>query len=145
MAHTEIIKVKYLADITPLKGYRYGDWIDLRSAVDITLHKGDFAYIPLGVAMELPKGCEAIMAPRSSAAEQFGIIQANSIGIMDESFCGDHDEWKMPVIAIRDTTVHKNDRICQFRVIYHMPLIQFEVVEELGNPDRGGYGTTGRQ
>ena len=139
----ETIKIRYLADIEKINPIANGNWIDLRAAEDISLKRGEFKLIPLGIAMELPEGYEAIVAPRSSTFKKFGIIQANSIGVIDESYCGNNDEWKMPVIAVRDTVIQKNDRICQFRIIKHQPEIEFSVVSSLENADRGGFGSTG--
>ena len=137
------IRVKMLADIEPPEAIEQGDWIDLRAAETILIVKGEFKYIPLGVAIQLPEGYEAIVAPRSSLFKRRGIIMTNSIGIMDESYCGDNDEWKFPAYATRDTLIPKGERICQFRIVRHQPEIKFEVVDTLGNPDRGGYGSTG--
>lgn len=141
------INIKYLSDkVEPLKNIEgeKSDWVDLRCAEDITLKKGDFKLIPLGVAISLPEGYEAIIAPRSSTFKNFGIIQTNSIGVIDESYCGDGDQWMMPVLATRDTEIHVNDRICQFRVFQHQPSIKFNAVDTLGNKNRGGFGSTGR-
>ena len=137
------IRVKKLADIEPPEAIEQGDWIDLRAAETILIVKGEFKYIPLGVAIQLPEGYEAIVAPRSSLFKRRGIIMTNSIGIMDESYCGDNDEWKFPAYATRDTLIPKGERICQFRIVKHQPEIKFEMVDTLGNPDRGGYGSTG--
>lgn len=137
------IRVKKLADIESPKAIEQGDWIDLRAAEAILIVKGEFKYIPLGVAMQLPEGYEAIVTPRSSLFKRRGIIMTNSIGIMDESYCGDNDEWKIPAYATRDTLIPKGERICQFRIVKHQPEIEFEIVDTLGNPDRGGYGSTG--
>ena len=139
----ENIKVKMLADIEPPEAIEQGDWIDLRAAETILIVKGEFKYIPLGVAIQLPEGYEAIVAPRSSLFKRRGIIMTNSIGIMDESYCGDNDEWKIPAYATRDILIPKGERICQFRIVKHQPEIEFEIVDTLGNPDRGGYGSTG--
>lgn len=141
----QTIRIKYIdKDILKLNYIdNKSDWIDLRSAEDVELKAGDFKVIGLGVAMHLPDGYEAIIAPRSSTYKNFGIISANSIGIIDESYCGDNDEWKFPAIALRDTKIKKNDRICQFRIIEHQPKVKFDVVEVLGNEDRGGIGSTG--
>lgn len=139
----ENIKLKMLADIEPPEAIEQGDWIDLRAAETILIVKGEFKYIPLGVAMQLPEGYEAIVTPRSSLFKRRGIIMTNSIGIMDESYCGDNDEWKFPAYATRDTLIPKGERICQFRIVKHQPEIKFEMVDTLGNPDRGGYGSTG--
>lgn len=141
----QTIRIKYIdKDILKLNYIdNKSDWIDLRSAEDVELKAGEFKVIGLGVAMHLPDGYEAIIAPRSSTYKNFGIISANSIGIIDESYCGDNDEWKFPAIALRDTKIKKNDRICQFRIIEHQPKVKFDVVEVLGNEDRGGIGSTG--
>ena len=141
----ETIIIKYLNDEIERLGYIDGksDWIDLRAAEDTELKKGEFKLINLGVAMKLPKGYEAHIVPRSSTYKNFGIIQANHMGIIDESYCGDNDFWRFPAIAMRDTIIHKNDRICQFRIMKHQPFIEFEEVEILGEKDRGGFGSTG--
>lgn len=138
------IKVKYFADIEPLEKIDKGDWIDLRAAADVTLKKGEYALIPLGVGMILPKGYEAHVAPRSSTYKHFKIILANSMGIIDNCYCGDNDQWHFPAIALEDTIIHKNDRICQFRIVEKQPPIEFETVKKLGNVDRGGLGSTGK-
>lgn len=106
---------------------------------------GEFRLIPLGIAMELPKGYEAHVIPRSSTFKNFGIIQTNSMGLIDESYCGDNDQWFMPALAMRDTKICKNDRICQFRIMEHQPALEFESVDVLGHGDRGGFGSTGKQ
>lgn len=137
------IKIKYMTDIKPITASDNGDWIDLRAAIDIDLNFLEFTYIPLGVCMELPKGYSAIVAPRSSTYKKWGIVVANSIGIIDESYNGDHDEWHLPVIALRHTHIYKNDRICQFRIIKKSPDIEFVPVATLGNANRGGLGSTG--
>ena len=139
------IKIKYLRDIDKIKTIDIGNWVDLRAAEDIELRAGEFRLIPLGVAMGLPYGYEAIVAPRSSTFKNFGILESNSIGIIDETYCGDSDEWFFPALAVRDTVIHKNDRICQFRILYHQPALEFEEVEKLGNANRGGHGSTGVQ
>ena len=120
------------------------DWIDLRASEEVELKQGDFKLIPLGVAMELPNGYEAHIAPRSSTFKNFGIIQANSVGVVDQSYCGDNDMWKFPAIAMRDTIIHKNDRICQFRIMRNQPEIVFKEVEKLEGNNRGGFGSTGK-
>ena len=121
------------------------DWIDLRSAEDIDLKKGEFQIIKLGLAVELPKGYEAHIVPRSSTFKKWGVLQTNSFGVIDETYCGDNDQWGMPVLAMRDTHISKGDRICQFRVTTHQPEVEFEIVESLDNEDRGGFGSTGKQ
>ena len=143
----ETIKIKYFTDKIEKLTYIDGksDWIDLRAAESVDLKKGEFKLIPLGVAMELPKGYEAHIVPRSSTFKNFGIIQTNHQGVIDSSYCGDNDEWKMPVYAMRDTHIEVNDRICQFRIMENQPKIQFEEVIALTGVDRGGFGTTGKQ
>ena len=138
------IKIKYLRDIQPVTIIENGDWIDLRAAEDVYIEQGKFDLIPLGVAMELPKGYEAIVAPRSSTFMRYGILMANSIGVIDESYKGENDEWHFPAYAVRSVYIHKNDRICQFRIIKHQPAIELVTVESLGNSDRGGLGSTGK-
>lgn len=140
------IKIKYFTDQIEKLRYMDGksDWIDLRAAEDVTLKAGTFALIPLGIAMELPKGYEAHVVPRSSTFKNFGIIQTNHMGVIDESYCGDHDQWFFPAYAIRDTEIHVNDRICQFRIMEHQPGFSFEEVTQLGHDDRGGHGSTGK-
>ena len=139
------IKIKYHTDEIEKLRYIDGksDFIDLRSAEDIELKAGEFKLISLGVSMELPKGYEAHIVPRSSTFKTWGIIQTNSMGIVDESYRGDSDIWKMPVYATRDTVIHKNDRICQFRIMEHQPTIEFDAVAHLDGEERGGFGITG--
>ena len=132
---------KRLERLTYIEGK--SDWIDLRSAEDIDLKKGEFHLIPLGVAMEIPEGYEAHIVPRSSTYKNFGIIQTNHMGIVDHSYCGDNDQWFMAVIAMRDTHISFNDRICQFRFMENQPKLYFNECESLGNKDRGGHGSTG--
>ena len=141
------IKVKYFSDKVSKLEYIAGksDWIDLRAAEDVELKQGDFKLIPLGIAMQLPKGYEAHIIPRSSTFKNFGVIQANHMGMVDESYCGDNDQWYFPAIALRDTSIKAGDRICQFRIMEHQPQLIFEAVDTLGNEDRGGFGTTGKR
>ena len=142
----EKIKIKYHTDEIEKLRYIDGksDWIDLRSAEDVELKAGEFKLISLGVSMELPKGYEAHIVPRSSMFKNFGIIQTNHQAVIDESYCGDNDIWRYPAYALRDTTIHKNDRICQFRIEKHQPTIEFEEVEHLDGEDRNGFGSTGK-
>lgn len=144
--NTQQIKIKYFSDEIERLTYieNKSDWIDLRAAKEVTLAKGDFALIPLGVAMELPAGYEAHVVPRSSTFKNFGIIQTNHMGVIDESYCGNDDQWFMPVFAVRDTTIHVNDRICQFRIMEHQPVIQFAETDILTGENRGGHGSTGK-
>ncbi|GFI30672.1 MAG: dUTP diphosphatase [Lachnospiraceae bacterium] len=141
----ETIKIKYfdseMEKLTYIEGK--SDWIDLRASETVELKQGEFRLIPLGVAMELPAGYEAHVAPRSSTFKNYGILQTNSLGIIDGSYCGDQDMWRMPVYATRDTVIHKGDRICQFRIVENQPAVVFEEVECLENQNRGGFGTTG--
>lgn len=141
----ERIRIKYHSDEIKKLVYidKKSDWIDLRSAEHVILKKGEFRLISLGVSMQLPKGYEAVVVPRSSTYLNFGIIQTNHMGVIDETYCGDNDVWMMPVLAVRDTEINVNDRICQFRIQKHQPAISFEEVESLGNEDRGGVGSTG--
>ena len=138
------IKIHYFSPDAPrLKVTAKGDWIDLYVSETVTLHKGDFALVPLGVSMQLPEGWEARTVPRSSAFRRWGIVQPNSVGVIDNSYCGTNDEWKLPVYATRDTVIEKGDRICQFRVFEYQPPIEFEEADELSDVDRGGFGSTG--
>ena len=138
------IKIKYHTDkIDKITKIDNGDWIDLRSAEDVTLKAGEFKLINLGISMQLPEGYEAHMVPRSSTYKNFGIIQTNHQAVIDESYCGDNDIWRYPAYALRDTEIKTNDRICQFRIMKKQPEINFEEVEQLGNKDRGGIGSTG--
>lgn len=143
----ENIKIKYFTDKIDKLTYIGGksDWIDLRAAEETELHTGDFAMIPLGVAMELPEGYEAHVVPRSSTFKNWGIIQTNSMGVIDQSYRGDNDMWRMPVYATRDTVIHVNDRIAQFRIIKNQPTIVFHEVDHLIGADRGGFGSTGKE
>lgn len=138
------IKIKYFSDdLEKISKVSIGDWIDLRCSEDVTLKKGEHCYIPLGVAMELPKGYEAWLTSRSSMAKKFNICHCDDLGVIDGSYCGDNDMWHLPVIAVADTTIHKNERICQFRIHEVMPEVEFLEVSSLGNPDRGGLGSSG--
>lgn len=141
----QTITIKYFTDRIDRLTYIDGksDWIDLRAAEDVTLKAGEFKLIPLGVAMKLPSGYEAHIVPRSSTFKNFGIIQTNHQGIVDETYCGDGDQWFFPAYALRDTTIRVNDRICQFRIMEHQPTIRFDEVSALMDQDRGGIGSTG--
>ena len=140
------IKIKYFNDNIERLRYIDGksDWIDLRAAERVELRAGEFRLIPLGIAMELPKGYEAHIVPRSSTFKQFGILPTNHCGIVDESYCGDNDQWFFPALAMRDTVIEVNDRICQFRIFAHQPTLSFTETKTLGNNDRGGIGSTGK-
>lgn len=142
----ETINIKYLTDIIDKLTYIDGksDWIDLRATETVDMDPMEFKLIPLGIAMQLPAGYEAHVIPRSSTFKNFGIIQANSMGLIDESYCGDNDQWYFPAIALRKTTIRTNDRICQFRIMKHQPQIEFREVDNLNNESRGGIGSTGK-
>ena len=142
----ETIRVKYFTENPEELCYVDGksDWIDLRAAETVTLKAGDFCLIPLGVAIALPKGYEAHIVPRSSTFKNYGILQTNSMGVVDESYCGDNDQWRMPVYATRDTVIEAGSRIAQFRIMAHQPALEFVRVEHLDAPDRGGFGSTGK-
>ena len=143
---SETIRIQYLNDEIKRLEYIDGksDWIDLRAAEEITMKAGEFKLIPLGVAMQLPKGYEAHIVPRSSTFKNYGIIQTNHMGVIDETYAGPNDWWCMPVYAVRDTVIHVNDRICQFRIMEHQPKVCFEECDRLEAPDRGGIGSTGK-
>ena len=166
------IRIKYFDGAKKLEKISKGDWIDLYANKDMFIPEGSRAMIPLGVAMELPEGYEAHLAPRSSTFKTWGIIQTNHVGVIDHSFCGDNDQWHMPVyclmgkdvkeeievitreigaevfyeqhkVKVNGTWVHKGDKIAQFRIMEVQPRIEFEEVDHLGNEDRGGFGSTG--
>lgn len=138
------IKIKYHdKELLRLEKIVIGDMIDLRASETVELKKGEYRMISLGISMELPKGYEAHVYPRSSTFKNFGVIQVNSVGAIDNLYCGDNDIWRFPCIAMRDTVIHKNDRICQFRIFKNQPQIEFVEVENLGNEDRHGFGSSG--
>ena len=140
------IRVRYHSDTYALKyegGEEKSNWIDLRCSEDVELKAGDFKLISLGVSIELPQGYEAYLVPRSSTFKNYGIIQTNSMGIIDTSYCGDEDIWRMPVYATRDTVIKKNDRIAQFRIMERQPKLAIIPTYELGNENRGGFGSSG--
>lgn len=141
------IDIKYHSD--EIERLRYidekSDWIDLRSAKKYELKAGDFALIDLGVSMRIPDGYEAHVAPRSSTFKTWGLIQTNSVGIIDNSYSGTNDIWMMPVYATRDTTIEINDRVCQFRIMKKQPVITFNETDQLDDKHRGGFGSTGKQ
>lgn len=138
------IKVKYHSDIDRIEVIPQGNWTDLRAAETVELKKGEYKMISLGVSMELPEGYEALVLPRSSTYKKYHVILANSMGVIDESYNGDNDIWRFLAYALEDTVIPKNERICQFRIIKHQPKVEFDEVVTLGNPDRGGIGSTGR-
>lgn len=149
------IKVKYFNEsekLTYIGGEKKSNWIDLRAAGDTFIPVHDFALVPLGIAMEIPDGYEAHIVPRSSTFKTWGIIQTNHMGIVDNSYKGDNDQWFFPAYCVKakdtnngviGTMIKKGDRICQFRIMANQPEIVFTEVEHLDNPDRGGHGSTG--
>lgn len=151
------IRIKYFEGAKKLEKISKGDWIDLYANKDVFIPEGTRAMIPLGVAMELPEGYEAHLAPRSSTFKTWGIIQTNSVGVIDHSYMGDNDQWHMPIYClmgkdemrevtgrmVKGTYIHKGDKIAQFRIIEIQPEIEFEEVEHLGHEDRCGFGSTG--
>ncbi len=141
----QTIQIRYFDKKMPRLEYVDGksDWIDLRAADTFFLMKGEFRLIPLGVAMKLPKGYEAHIVPRSSTFKKWGIIQTNHMGVIDGTYCGDNDQWMMPVYATRDVMINKYDRICQFRIMENQPSLKFEETAHLSDTDRGGFGSTG--
>lgn len=144
VVHGKVVKIKYFDDeIDRVEKISAGDWVDLRAAETVTLKAGEFKLVPLGIGMKLPKGYEANIVPRSSTFKNFGIIQTNSFGVVDNSYSGDNDQWFFPAYALRDTTINKNDRICQFRINEIQPPIKFVEVDHLDEVDRGGCGSTG--
>lgn len=140
------LKIKY--HVKELEKLRYidgkSDWIDLRVAENVSMKQGEYRLISMGISVEIPKGYEMLIVPRSSAYKNFGILQTNAMGVVDESFCGDNDIIHMPILAMRDTKIHINDRIGQFRLMPHQPEVHFIEVDHLDNEDRGGFGTTGK-
>lgn len=139
------IKIKYFEPgLVPLEKITVGDWIDLRCAEHVEMKKDEYYPIRLGVGMILPKGYEALVLPRSSTFRSWGIICVNSMGVIDNSYSGDCDEWRFPALAVRDTVIEKGDRIAQFRIQKNQPGIEFLTVDHLRPVSRGGIGSTGR-
>ncbi|MCX0371762.1 deoxyuridine 5'-triphosphate nucleotidohydrolase [Clostridium perfringens] len=151
-----IIRIKYFDKATKLKKITKGNWIDVYANKDVFVKCGERAMVPLGFALELPEGWEGHLAPRSSTFKTWGIIQTNSVGVVDDTYIGDNDQWHMPVYClqgkdlesengeeVKGTWIRKGDKIGQFRIMEVMPEIEFEEVESFGNEDRGGFGTTG--
>lgn len=138
------IKVKYFdKEIPKIEKINHGDWIDLRAAETVKLKQFDFKLIPLGVGMKLPKGYEVNIVPRSSTFKNYGVLQTNSFGVVDNSYSGNEDQYHFPALAMRETVINKGDRICQMRLNRIMPNVEFEVVEQLDEVSRGGFGSTG--
>lgn len=150
------IEYKLHTDIKPPEAITIGDWIDLRAAKTMLIREKEYELIPLGISMKLPEGYEAIVAPRSSTFKNYGLIMTNSIGVIDNSYSGDEDEWHFPAYCLKGewlhivgeglvlgTKVKKGDRICQFRIQRKMPSVSFVKMETLGGENRGGLGSTG--
>lgn len=163
------IKIKKISPNTFPEVIDKGEWVDLKASKDIVINppikskeKGNSniiissTMIPLGVAMKLPKGFEAIIAPRSSSYNKFGIIQTNSFGVIDNSYSGNNDEWKMPVVALKPSSIKEGDRVCQFRIQLSQKAtvwqklkwllssgIKLVETDNLDSNDRGGFGSTG--
>lgn len=137
------ILVRYHADIDPIEKIEQGDWIDLRAAEDVELMPGEYKAISLGVSMQLPKGYEAHIVPRSSTFKHWGILQTNHMGVIDESYCGDNDIWRFPALATRPCLIEKNSRICQFRIVKKMEDVSLKTVDCLNETNRGGFGSSG--
>ena len=135
--------VYHSAEIEKIRQIKGNDWIDLRAAEKVVLKAGESAKISLGVSMKLPHGYEAHLQPRSSTFDNWGIVQTNSVGQIDKAYGGTNDIWKMPVLAVRDTVINVNDRICQFRVMRVQPKVVLCETNELDPHDRGGFGSTG--
>ena len=144
---TQTLDIKYFSDKIDKLEYIDGksDWIDLRASEEVEFKQGEFKLIPLGIGIRLPKGYEAHVVPRSSTFKNYGLIQANHMGVIDCSYCGDNDQWFVPMIALKDTVVHVNDRICQFRIMENQPAIVFDECDHLEGADRGGFGSTGKK
>ena len=139
------INIKYHnSDLKKIEKIEIGDWIDLRAAEDVELKAGDFKIISLGVSMKLPEGYEAHIVPRSSTFKTWGVIQTNSMGIIDNSYSGTNDIWRFPAYATRDTKIKVNDRLCQFRIVKKQPKVELIEVDKLDDIDRGGFGSTGK-
>lgn len=142
---TKTIKIKYHNEnIGKIEKITQGDWIDLRAGETVKLKEGEFKLISLGISIKLPDGYEAHIVPRSSTFKNFGIIQTNHCGIIDNSYSGSNDIWMFPAYALRDTVINENDRICQFRIMKKMPNVKFVEVDMLDEVDRGGFGSTGK-
>ena len=152
------IKIKTFKDQILPEIISKGDWIDLRAAEDYNLKPGEYRLLNLGVAMELPKGFEAIVVPRSSTFRNYGILCANSFGVIDYSYNGDMDEWKFPAFSPKGSMILAGDRICQFRIQLSQKAtvwqkikwflsngIKIEKVERLNTINRGGVGSTGKK
>lgn len=137
------IKVKYHnKDLIKIKYDENGNFFDLRAAKRYEIKKGDFALIDLGVSIKLPEGYWGQVVPRSSLFKNHKVIQANSFGVIDTTYCGEDDHWMLPVLAFDDTVIEFNERICQFRIVKDNPFTILEV-DNMEDASRGGFGTSG--
>ena len=156
---TNGIKIKYFdPDLPKLVLIEKGDCIDLRVSkvyvvgpngkesreFPLNYHKGDTLFFKLGVGMKLPKGYKANVYPRSSTFKNYGFILTNSVGIIDNSYSGNEDEWSSMMYCTRDGVIDYGDRILQFEPVpvYTHNFI-YDVVDNLDDNSRGGYGSTG--
>lgn len=139
------MRIKYFNNAKQLEKIEKGCWIDVYSNEDVHIEFLQLKLIKLGFALELPKGVEAHLAPRSSTFKTWGVIQANSVGVVDDTYIGDNDEWRFPAISLRQegTDIKKGDKIGQFRLMKAQEEFEFEVVDMFGNADRSGFGSTG--
>lgn len=150
------LRIKYLENATKMERIAKGNWIDVYAYQDTFIPQGERAMINLGFALELPKGWEGHLAPRSSTFKTWGIIQTNHVGVVDDTYIGDNDVWHMPVYCLQGKEIEvvdgiesngvwirKGDKIGQFRIMEVMPELEFEEVESFGNKDRNGFGSTG--
>lgn len=138
------IKIKYhSADIPEITPIDQGDCIDLYAAERVELKAFESAVISLGISVKLPDGYKAQLTPRSSTFKRWGIIQTNSVGTIDNSYCGENDIWGMPVLAMRDTVIEIGDKICQFEIVKKMEKPDIIKVDHMEDADRGGFGSTG--
>ena len=157
------IKIKYLDPNVPklvhIGGQEKSNWIDVYAArfeiddnpvwnemlddCSLYIEPGHIIRVFLGFAMELPLGYEAHIAPRGSTFRKYGLVQTNSVGVVDSSYCGDTDEWFIPFYSLESGIIARYDRIAQFRIMETMPTVKFKPVDSLVNASRGGYGSTG--
>ena len=143
------IRIKYLEGAKRMEKIAKGNWIDVYAYEDVFVPVNERKMINLGFALELPNGYEGHLAPRSSTFKTWGIIQTNSVGVVDDTYIGDGDIWHMPVYCLTakdegGTWIRKGDKIGQFRIMETMPKIEFEEVDSFGNSNRGGFGSTGK-
>ena len=152
------LRIKYFEGATRLQKIVKGNWIDVYANEDVFIPKNEMRLIPLGFALELPKGWEGHLAPRSSTFKTWGVIQTNHVGVIDDTYVGNNDQWMLPLYCLQPkheyyggdipasrpgTWIKKGDKIAQFRIMEVMPEIEFEEVDSLDNEDRGSFGSTG--